>query len=427
MSQEPAKRGSKLFYSGFEDGFESQDNTQPMSEGSVVKLASLDAFSGTGNKKVTTYSWNGSRYPVISTETVSYIARHLLNHNHSNGYSLATIIGHSGTGKTTLCTTLLHRVHSIAEKLGITYAIHWYRQQAIGKVDEIIDSLTKGVNTIIVLDDASWGTRDLTEAEAQNLLARLTYVRHDLKANVIVLIMIHYSKALGPFLRDGELTLITSISHEEKQNYLKVFGFENKGIINKFFRKYGSMMSEGYWYSELDEANRLCYYAKSPFKLALVSDFNQLHFTLYPAESCAYCEPNFKELLADKYKESLDERELFLDLNTKYGPTFLRQCLRYLFFFKAGSDALEPKVRAIMKRLADYYEKHPSDWQNTANELNRGRSVDYVLRERGILKKEGLTREELRRQRRAETAFTRRQQREINAALQQDKPEEREG
>jgi hypothetical protein len=301
-----------------------------------------------------------------------------------NGYTLVTLIGHSGSGKSTFTGTLCHRLHKISERLGVSYAINWYRRDAISKIDEIIPTLAKGVNRIVVFEDASWGDRELDETEAKQLLARLTYVRHDLQAHVIFLFQVHYSKALGPFLRDGDVVAITSISHIEKENFLKTFGWDNKGIINKFFKKFGSMNAESYWYSELDEAHHIIYYAKAPFKLALVSDFNSLHFTQYPKESCGYCEPHFTDIEQGKIIDSATERELFAQIADSYSITKLRMCLRFFAYFRTGAACLEPKTKSVMARLMHYYERHPDEWKNISDELRIGKSVDHVLRNRGL-------------------------------------------
>lgn len=391
----------------YKDGLEYDDPSVKLAAGSVISLTELQQSQVAHGPKMTTYRWNSEHYPIKSTETVAYLARRILNANVSSGFSSVIMIGKSGTGKSSFTGTLSHRLHKQAEDRGISYAFNWYRRDDIGKIDQIIQSLEKGVNRIIVFEDASWGDRELSELEAQQLLARLTYIRHDLQANCIVIIQIHWSKALGPFIRDGEFLVLTSISHIERENYLKLFGKNNQSLVNSFFKKYGSMNTEGYWYADQDEVNRLCYYTKKPFKLALVSDFNQLHFTQYPRESCGYCEPRFQTIPDPKYVESASEKELFHQLAESYGVSKVRQALRYFTFFRTGANCLEPKSKALISRLVSYYEKHPDDWQNTSEELKLGRSIDQLLRQRGLTIK--VTNEEKRIAGRAKKAVADRQ------------------
>jgi len=177
------------------------------------------------------------------------------------------------------------------------------------------------------------------------------------------------------------------------------------------------MNTEIYWYSDVGAVDRICYHTKKPFKLSLVSDYNSLHFTQYPAEGCGFCEPHFEDIADPKFIESESEKELFHKLSDIYGLSRVRQALRYFAFFRSGALTLEPKAKALMNHMITYYEKHPEEWANTSEELKVGRSVDQVLRQRGLSVKH--TREEARRNKRA-TAALQQRQRYIAHKQQQD-------
>lgn len=416
---------SEEFDSDLDSPFSHKEYEVAGEAGTMLALDQVEAKASAGaGSNLTLYNWktefggNGKKFPIARNETVAYVARRILNHNLSDGYTLVSLIGKSGTGKSTLTRTLVHRLHKQLERKNIQYAVNWFEKQDISRVNDIIKTFAKGVNRILVFEDASYGDRELSQEESEALMAELTYVRHTLQANVIFMIQIHYSKALGPFLRDGDVTLITSITPKEKDNYYKEFGYENQPIIKVFFRKYGSMIAEGYYYANLDESTTLKYYRKHPFKIAFCMDFGSPHFVNYPAEGCAYCEKKLSYSIPEE-RVAESELELFQSLTnqSKRGVTnALRQCIRWMGFFKAGEKTLEPHQMAIMKKIIQYYEDHPADWQNVVNELHIGRSVDHVLRQRGI-KLDKLTAEEKRRAKRLDAANQKRIKRSLERTV----------
>lgn len=371
----------------------SEDN---LAEDSIIPFDKMETSNNTG-KKVTAYTWKvtGKRYPIISSETVTYQVRRTINHNLSNGYTLVTLVGKSGTGKTTLTTTWLHRLHKTLARQGQHYAITWHEKMDIARMNDIIGAMTKGINRIIVVDDASYGDRDLEERDAEQLMADLTYVRHTLQANVIFVLIMHYSKALGPFLRDGDVSMFTSISPIERENLIKQFGPDSKRIIKQFFTKYGSMVAENFWYSNLgiDQAANIINYTKKPFKLALVNDFGMLHFMNYPEESCPYCEKRLTTTIKE-LPDSIGERDLIKMLIDSYGPSRAKSGYR-IFFWSKGINVLDPMLKGVMNRISQYYETHKEDFENVANELTLTKSIDRVFRARGIIKGDK-TRDELK-------------------------------
>lgn len=424
MSGEPPIFEEKILNENSDSKFSEEnlddENFDPTAE-DFAKESLLD-ISEMEQKQVqtlhpTTYKWNGKKYPIMPKETVAHLARRVINHNLDNGYTLGVYIGHSGTGKTTGVTTLAHRMHKIASERKVEYAVNWFEKMDIARIDEIIKGLEKGVNRIMIIDDASYGDRELTEQQSEELMANLTYVRHTLKANVIFLLIMHYSKALGPFLRDGDFAVITSITPVERENYIKMYGPDSKWIIKKFFTKYGSMNAEGYYYSNLNENTVLTYYSKRPFKLALVNDFGELHFMNYPAETCGHCRKLLKEKLTES-EIAATEKDLFKRLVDSYGITRLRQCCRWYFRLRGGANTLDPLTKATLNRLIEYYDSNPKDYESLLAELKANKSVDRVLRKRGVIKIPE-TNEEKAANRRANKAADKRKRDEMARAMTQ--------
>lgn len=379
--------------------------------GSVINLAELQSSGSSVN--LTTYRWNGANYPILRNQTVAYLARRILNSNLDDGFTLGVYCGKSGSGKSTLHNSVNHRIHKIIEKKKLpAYVNKWYRRKEIENIDAIIASLPRGLNYILNFEDASFTFNNMSESEIEEQMQRWTYIRHEVKGNVIMQLQMHYSKALGPFMRDGDFTCFTSISPVERENMYKMFGFRNRSIVDSFFKKFGSMRSERYYYMPFDESQNFCYYAKKPFKIALVSDFNELHFINYPKESCSLCEPQF-EGLSTKFVDSASEKEMLRELSEGYTLTIVKQILRDMLFFKGGADVLEPRYKSVYHRLSTWYEKHGEEYQSLLSEAKVGRSIDYILRQRGILNGSP-TRSEMRAARRHRDRMRKRQTTEEN-------------
>lgn len=372
----------------------------------------------------TTIRWNGKDYPVVIRETVRYLAKHLINHNFVNGYSLVTFIGKSGSGKSTFTQTLAHYVHKIATELFKTkYAIEWFRKKEIEGLDKIIASLEKGINRLIIFEDASFVFNDVKESDIEEVMGKLTYIRHTLQAKVIVLVQIHYSKALEKFLRDGDLKILTSISDEEKDNFYRLFGSSSKFMIELFARKFHSMNVEGYYYSNAGTTKVYKYYTKQPFKLALVSDFGKLHFCNYHQASCEYCQPRFDQNKFAKVSESKTLKDFCKELLDGYHERDVLLNARFYFYANAGIDNLKPAHKSIMHKLVAYFHDHPEDYKTMVFEMTEnGKTLESIFRDFGLIER-NVTREEKRKMKKAE----RRKAKQIKLALEQQKKDKASG
>jgi hypothetical protein len=343
-------------------------------------------------RHTTTIRINGTDYPIVIEERVAYLAKHILTHNDLIDLSTVVFQGKSGSGKSTLTQTLTHYIHLEAEKQGRSYAIKWFKQNDIERLDEIIASCEKGVNQIWIFEDVSF-----LEIEDE-VRRKFTFVRHELKAKLILMLQIHYSKAMDPFMRDGDFQIITSISKQEKENLLILLGRNDKTsryYINAFERKYNSMITEGYYISIANGNRIIRHYTMRPFKVALVNDAGKLHFTNYHKASCSRCEKREADLEQADKTMSLSNKDFLLTTANMYGHSKTKTQLRNRLHYQDGLDSLDRRSKYLDIRIAKYYHEHPDEWVELVEKVKKHGSVDGVFRELGITTGKK-TREELR-------------------------------
>jgi len=89
----------------------------------------------------TTYrkpDWDSSRpsIPLPKSFHITTLVDAILAHNKNNEFTGVNFIGESGTGKSTIMASLIHRIHQKKE-----YAIHWFSDYDMTRLVEILNSM----------------------------------------------------------------------------------------------------------------------------------------------------------------------------------------------------------------------------------------------------------------------------------------------
>jgi len=304
----------------------------------------------------TVFTHQGIKYPILSSHSPFPIVKRILTHNSVTGYTGIINAGQSGTGKTTWTKWLVHQLHNHMSSV----VIDWFDQYEIQNIDDVINNLTKGVPHIIIFDDASFAMDDLPKKEINKLAQVLTRIRHVVKANVISIINIHYSKAIGKYWRNIPFYFLTSISNEELGSYEDVFGSGAKWKLRDFSYMFHDMMLDGGWRIQIDAWKDEYYRYKTnkPFRIGLASELNRLHFFTYVKDSCAMCDKEFDT------KRVLSARDLVDQLVSAYNKPQLRSTLRYYLLTRKGmSNAVDRRVRSLWNTISDLDRKNDIDWK----------------------------------------------------------------
>lgn len=307
----------------------------------------------------------GEKFKIPAVFSPNPLADNVLNYLSNTGFVHVLSIGQSGSGKTTWTKYLVHQLH---EKKN--FQIHWYFRDEIQKLDKIIERLQKGVNHIIVLDDASFTLEELPREKVNEVAKKLTYIRHEVKSDVIVIMNIHYSKAIKKFFRSVPFTYLTSINMEEVNSFQDVFGGYSRYKLRDFSRFYQQMMLKGYWTIDIDKWNNKVqtYHTNRPFRVALANEVNYLHFFYYTKYSCDICDPDYQT------KRVVDTAELVNSIKDKYGKDRTRSMLYMYMFTKHGIKTMDTKRQAIWNTIAELDRNNPIDWNDTFKYLKKNMS-----------------------------------------------------
>ncbi len=311
----------------------------------------------------TVFTFEGTKYPILSTHSPFPIVKRILVHNSVAGYTGIINAGQSGTGKTTWTKWLVHQLHQQMPSV----VVDWFDQYDINSIDHIIESLTVGVPHIIVFDDASFAMDDLPRKEVNKLAQVLTRIRHVVKANVISIINIHYSKAIAKYWRNIPFYFLTSISNEELGSYEDVFGSGSKWKLRDFSYLFHDMMLDAGWRIEIDAwtGDSYKYQTNRPFRIGLASELNRLHFFVYVKESCKFCDKEYDT------KRVLSARDLVEQLIQAYNKPQVRSTLRYYLLTRKGiTTSIDRRVRSLWNNISDLDRKNDIDFNEVAEILN---------------------------------------------------------
>ena len=265
----------------------------------VTDQGNIKAGKGGGgfdSTKVTRYKYQDKNYAVPQRWYWGNVVKRMINHNKAHGFTGCVLIGMSGSGKTTLTNTILHKIHEYGEN----YVFKWFNGHQLTELDKHIGSLQVGVPHVMIFDDASYTLEDATKSQMATLANALTTIRHHVKSRVIVIFNIHYSRATKKFFRNQHFTFLTSVTTEELGNLKDLFQ-DKMPVVRQFGKKYRQMALNGEFYVPLDyyTGKSAKYKINEPFRVGLVSEITDLHFFLYPRQSCATCRPG----AAPKYEE----------------------------------------------------------------------------------------------------------------------------
>ena len=305
------------------------------------------------------YTYGDSKIPLLHSQSLNGLVKTIKNHHKYQDYISILMCGQSGSGKSTYTQSIIHKLSCMSKE---PYIVKWFSRNDIQQLDNIIDSLEKGLRYIIIFDDVSFVMDFLPSKRKKELAEKLTHIRHDLEgAKVISFMNIHYQKALMPMLRDSNYRVITSMSDQDAANWKNTLGWNNRFVIDKYQKQYYSMMQKGYWYvNGVKQAGSkheaYAYQTNEPFRIALVSTGKDVKPMLFPKLECGKC--------------SISESELIGTVDAKY---FVKQCLKgyktssktglryYMYFVHGRKDCLPDMARHGIEKIEKTFKKYRVD------------------------------------------------------------------
>lgn len=316
-------------------------------------------------------------YQIKVKATVTDAGRKIHRHNQSRGFTSVLFIGESGSGKTTLRQDVIHDLHQRHP-----YVLKFFYEEEILRLKEIIYQLPKYHDYILAFDDVSFLVKKgvMKEDELMSMFHELTKVRHTVRGNVVAMFTIHYPYAIEKFLRQAAYRFLTSVSDDEREIYVKLYGPQSRGIIEQFIQDDRYQTEEGRFYLPDVKGKMIPFDTKNPFKIALASRMGDLTYMVYGRVSCSVCtEPKDRKHGFDK--------NWILQQRQKYGEkTFLR-VTKWFGFINLGVSVLGKNDRALYNAWVKYAQESSIDVKELVELLKDVRAAPKEEREDYFLKR----------------------------------------
>jgi len=297
---------------------------------------------------------------VMLKHTPAKLAHDIYTHNQKTKFTPVMVMAMAGFGKTTFTRNIVHELHDIDPNYGI-----YYKQNTdILKLDQILEGLPKKKPAILVFDDVSYILENLPKELRIRILDRLTRVREvidpDKETPSVLFMDYHYSYAIPKVFRQSNFKCYLSVTDEERENYLKQMGYHNRQNIATYLRIFISMMrynrfyvpNPNQWYND---GKDFVYYTDRPFRPALISNYGELHLTLFhKIQGCEVC----------SIKKSFDkpDPDFWTQLIDKHGYNKVHKYLRYYAYQVTGRKSLLFRQDAkIIDHIRDHHVENKID------------------------------------------------------------------
>lgn len=292
---------------------------------------------------LTTHTVNGKKIPLVQAHSMHGTFQRILNHNdNSGGYSQCLIVGSSGSGK----TTIVKSFESWLCKNNRNFKFLWLSGKDVPQLDHILESLPKGIDHVLVLDDSSFSTSDIEKGRLEQMASKFTTVRHITKARIITIFIIHYGTAIMRFLRSCPFSIYTSINSTEIHSIHQLYP-NNPTAINQFAKHYRNSTLYGFFEHILGswEQQKLKYQTRI-CRPVLINEANWLHSAISFPESCSCGRHEQKAQFQGDVKQITDK---ILETVPK---STLNQTLNYFLMVKKGKmNFLPANYKSCWKKL----------------------------------------------------------------------------
>lgn len=324
------------------------------------------------------------RYAIPVSMSPNPTVDRILTYVKRTGFCGILNIGMSGTGKSTMATMFMHLLHQKHN-----FVIHKYERDDIQRLDKIIQSLTKGLDHLILMDDASFSLDQLKKEDINRIAQQLTYVRHETKGKVIVMMNIHYSKAISRFFRNVPFVFLTSITMSEVHAFQDVWPHA-RWKLKDFAWYFQQQMFNNRFVFDVDKwsGKRIAYDTDRPFRLGLALEGNAVHFFVYLKDSCVQCNPEFNR------KRIMNSQELVQQLVDSYGADKARAMLRMYSFTRHGLKTLDTRRQSLWNTISEFDRSNQINWVNVnkilSKQLSRKKPRSYMKKKQEKKMKEDL-------------------------------------
>ena len=323
-------------------------------------IESRSNSKSTKNKKVQIITWKDAK--LLKRQSIKGPINEILSLISQLDVVKINIIGNPSTGKSTLALTLAHLLHKYAE---IKFAVKILAREDMSKFKDVLKHLNPNVNWILVFDDISFLSANLSKKEIENIQKEFTEIRHlhdgkDIK--VICIFNFHYTMAVTKYLRQSDFSFYTTVGKSDFDNVVKTFGKSATKNLKIFTRVQGMAFSPlKKFVFKLGKDKKITYRTREPFAPILFFNSYQSNIFVFPKrdwidKNCIVCDNAQQNMSVNKEDiEHLDE-----EIKKKFGPGLVKQSLKIMAFIN-GINTYSKRTQQCMRFIEKWSKDNKVD------------------------------------------------------------------
>ncbi|MHA7733954.1 hypothetical protein [Nitrosopumilus sp. S6] len=314
------------------------ERVEPKPKSSTKQTGSPTVIRWKGQKLIRSHSIRACAYEILQASKIDDVVK-------------ITLIGQTGTGKTTIQQTLSHLIHTMSD---IPYAVKTFTKHDLLNIEETINTLKLSpTNYIIHFDDVSFLTE--SKKEIEKIKQIFTVMRHMIGegTKIIAFFSFHYSKGLDKYLRMSNFTFHTSMGNEEIDNVQQTLRGKHNKIVEEFAEIFArSRNGSNKFTMPLGKKNFFSYKVKDPFTLSLFINGYSARYIVSPKREwidpvCSICSTSH---LKTESKPNIEMEDFVKDFSTKFTIGNAKTAVK-IKLFQNGINVFSPRIIQAMKYL----------------------------------------------------------------------------
>ena len=164
------------------------------------------------NAKPPIIDWQG--VPMVRNQSIRAAANEIMNMSSNQDLVAVNMEGKQSTGKTECAVTLSHLIHQMDDE---PFDVVRIGKDEFINLEETVAKL-KPMNNIIIFDDIAFLKAGATTKQIDQIQSVLATIRHlpgGKDVRIIMFKLFQYSKSLPPFLRQNDVTIVSSVDDNE--------------------------------------------------------------------------------------------------------------------------------------------------------------------------------------------------------------------
>jgi len=297
--------------------------------------------------------WKGVK--MIRSHSINAVAYEIITMSENQDLISINVIGKQSTGKTELCRTLAHLTHTFSK---LPYKISYFGKAEILNLENTVKELTP-TNHILIFDDLSFLGANANKKQIDTIQSVLAIIRHlegGQDVRIILFKIFHYTKSIPPFLRQNDMTFLSSVDDNEYSNLLDLLGKKNALKILLLKKLRNQVLLGQDFIFPIGKRGSLSYQPKKPFLPFLYTNGISLRFIVSPLRSwiepfCQKCTPSKQ---TTETKTNLDS--FVNDFSKKFGKGICKRAVE-LLLLQAGINTQTKRVMQAQKYIGQFLSK----------------------------------------------------------------------